>query len=68
MASEGRMKWIKPKSDSRYIDSECGRFRINKAGNPPVYQPVRLIPPPSVILGFGPLTLQQAKQKCEEAA
>ena len=59
------MNWLK--REGRYIDSEDGRFRINAAGNPPVYQPVRLIPPPATILGYGPLTLQQAKQTCEEA-
>jgi hypothetical protein len=64
------MNWLKPAANEDsaryYITSECGRFRINKAGT--VYQPVRLIPPPAVILGFGALTLQQAKQACEEAA
>lgn len=60
------MNWHK--RGPQWIESEDGRFCINKAGNPPVYQPVRLIPPPATILGYGPLTLQQAKQACEEAA
>lgn len=59
------MNWIK--RGPQYIESECGRFIVNKAGNPPVYQAVRLIPPPSVIL-LGRGTLAECKQACEEAA
>lgn len=45
--------------------SDCGRYRINKAivRGEPVYQAVRVIPSPSVIvLGRG--TLDECKRAC----
>ena len=63
------MNWIKPPANEpqTYITSECGRFRINGAGKPPVYQAVRLLPPPKVIL-LGRGTLAECKRACGEAA
>lgn len=61
-----RMKW--ERKSSMYIESDCYRFRINKAfiNGEPVYQSARVIPQPSVIvLGRG--TLEECKQACEEA-
>lgn len=64
------MNWTKPKdSFGRYIASEDGAFYVNKAHvfGEPVYQAVRVIPPPArIVLGRG--TLAEAKQACEEAA
>lgn len=57
------MKWLK--RDAWHIDSACGRFRINKACNPPVYQAVRIVPPPPVIVRGRCESLAEAKQSCE---
>jgi hypothetical protein len=63
MASEGGMKWLK--RDAWHIDSDCGRYRVNKAlvSGEAVYQAVRLGNPPVIVLGRG--SLAEAKQACE---
>lgn len=55
------MTWLK--RDAHYIDSGCGKYRINKAlvGGEAVYQAVRL--PSEILLGRG--TLAECKRACE---
>ena len=60
------MTWNKSKTDpSRqwFMDSDCGKYRINKTGStPPQYMAVRL-GSPSVILLVS-LSLDECKQAC----
>ncbi len=58
------MKWLKR---DWYWDSDCGRFRVNEAlvNGKSVYQAVRIVPPPPVIVRGRCESLAEAKQACE---